>query len=283
MTFHQIFNDVVSSLVGATLCTYTGQPLDTIKVRMQTNPNMFRGPIQALFQTAKNEGIRALFKGSIPALSVAVIENPIAFTVRGQLARFFPELQTNNKAPNLLECYARGGATGVCCALVLCPFELVKCKVQVVQNSPNGKNSSVTPLKVTRQIISEKGFRGLYVGFGAHAFRDAAFYSFFFGSYDFMSHYLKSNYSYPESAITFVCGGIAGVLGWGFCFPIDCVKSIQQTQVHKLSFFRTFFQMWKESGLRRLFWGVSPTMIRAFVANAALFIGYEYSMHLLTF
>ncbi|CAN0519395.1 unnamed protein product, partial [Scytosiphon promiscuus] len=35
--------DVVSSIFGSAACVYTGQPLDTIKVRMQARREMYSG------------------------------------------------------------------------------------------------------------------------------------------------------------------------------------------------------------------------------------------------
>lgn len=40
----------------------------TVKVRMQARPDAFNGPIQCLLSTLREEGVRALWKGSVPAL-----------------------------------------------------------------------------------------------------------------------------------------------------------------------------------------------------------------------
>ena len=42
---------------------------DTIKVRLQTSEkSQFKGPIDCLLQTLRNEGIRGLYKGATPPL-----------------------------------------------------------------------------------------------------------------------------------------------------------------------------------------------------------------------
>jgi len=69
--------DVLSSIVGSALCVYTGQPFDTIKVRMQAKPEAFTGPIQCLRLSLKEEGVRALWKGSVPALVCHYILAPV--------------------------------------------------------------------------------------------------------------------------------------------------------------------------------------------------------------
>lgn len=46
-----------------------GHPFDTIKVRMQTSAEgKFKGPLDCLFKTLKNEGVKGLYKGATPPL-----------------------------------------------------------------------------------------------------------------------------------------------------------------------------------------------------------------------
>lgn len=42
---------------------------DTIKVRLQTTQRaQFKGPLDCLLQTVRNEGVRGLYKGATPPL-----------------------------------------------------------------------------------------------------------------------------------------------------------------------------------------------------------------------
>jgi len=51
----------------AKLCV--GHPFDTIKVRLQTSQSSrFKGPLDCVLQTVKNEGFRGLYKGATPPL-----------------------------------------------------------------------------------------------------------------------------------------------------------------------------------------------------------------------
>lgn len=46
-----------------------GHPFDTIKVRLQTSEKtQFKGPLDCLLQTVRNEGLRGLYKGATPPL-----------------------------------------------------------------------------------------------------------------------------------------------------------------------------------------------------------------------
>jgi len=59
----EISRDVFSATLGSVFCCYTGQPMDTIKVRMQTKPTLYTGIGKTLSLTVSNEGLVALWKG----------------------------------------------------------------------------------------------------------------------------------------------------------------------------------------------------------------------------
>ena len=46
-----------------------GHPFDTIKVRLQTtDKSHFRGSLDCLMQTLRNEGVKGIYKGATPPL-----------------------------------------------------------------------------------------------------------------------------------------------------------------------------------------------------------------------
>jgi ornithine carrier protein len=75
-------------------------------------------------------------------------------------------------------------------------------------------------------------------------------------------------------------GAIAGV-AYNICmYPADTIKSVMQTNAATLSMdsqsvARTIYAQY---GLRGFYRGVTPTVLRAMPANAALFYSYE-SVH----
>lgn len=50
-----ISRDLFSAAIGSVCCCYVGQPLDTIKVRMQTNPEQFSGVYSSTLSIVRNE------------------------------------------------------------------------------------------------------------------------------------------------------------------------------------------------------------------------------------
>lgn len=59
---------------------YVSQPLDTVKVKMQTFPHLYKGMVDCLVKTFKNDGfVRGLYAGTIPAVVANVAENSVLF------------------------------------------------------------------------------------------------------------------------------------------------------------------------------------------------------------
>lgn len=252
---------------------------------------------QCLRKTLAEESITSLWKGSTPALSGAVMENMVAFGVNQQLKRLFPEkdgLSTPWWQPILF-----GGATGIFTSVVLCPSDVIKCKVQVGRSFRQGVAEKATAAtagggvgpaaakeavglpvlnatQMTRHVLRTQGVRGLFVGLGAQFARDVPFYASFFGTYETVVDHGKAlPYEIPLEVLYFMAGGMAGVVGWAVVMPIDSVKSIIQTAEKPESLFRTAQMVNRTKGWRALFVGLNAALVRAFPANAALFLGYE--------
>lgn len=69
---------------GGVALVYVGQPLDTIKVKMQTFPNLYKNMIDCMRQTLVKEGfVKGLYAGTIPAIVANVAENSVLFAGYG--------------------------------------------------------------------------------------------------------------------------------------------------------------------------------------------------------
>lgn len=205
-----VARDVFSATLGSVCCCYTGQPFDTVKVRMQTSPLEFKGFFGTSTKIIRNEGIAALWKGAVPTAVGMAMENAMAFGVNEALKRAFPdEERQSGRPPSLARPFAMGAITGCCSGLVLIPSEVVKCKLQVVV----GKN--VSSKEIISKMIRQQGIKSMFIGFDAQMSRDATFYALFFGGYE-MSCYLFRTYvpSMPDELNYFISGGLAGMVGW---------------------------------------------------------------------
>jgi solute carrier family 25 (mitochondrial carnitine/acylcarnitine transporter), member 20/29 len=73
-------------------------------------------------------------------------------------------------------------------------------------------------------------------------------------------------------------GGLAGIAAWLPGYPQDVIKSVIQSHDKHLSLPQATRQIFKSHGVKGFFKGFTPTMLRAFPANAATFLGYELVM-----
>jgi hypothetical protein len=244
---------------------------------MQTNPEQFSGVIQSTTSILRNEGINAFWKGAVPTAGGMVLENCMAFGVNEALKRAFPDDPVEASAvegpPSLLKPFAMGAITGCCSATVLLPSEIVKAKTQVVTDK------NVSSQQIIRKMLQQQGMRSMFVGFDAQLCRDSTFYGLFFGGYE-LSCYMFRTYvpSMPDEMNYFLSGGIAGMAGWTLAMPFDVPKTNVQARYDTKvfgSYFPELIKIAKKRGIRGLYAGLGPTLVRAFPANAALFLGVE--------
>ena len=178
----------------------------------------------------------------------------------------------------------------------MCPFEVVKCRLQYQKSGVASVPKYSGPLHCAAEIVRAEGASGLFNGLRALYWRDVPFNFIFFGVYETCIHFwLKA---YPDAknrsdlspGAIWLSGGFAGMVGWGIIYPIDVVKSTIQIGAttttstaasSTISIPRQTLQMLQTQGPRAFFAGWLPCVMRAFPANAALFLGYEIAMRVL--
>ena len=143
--------DFVAGAIGATVSVYVGQPLDTVKVwicstkknnffsvfhqvKMQTFPHLYPNLVDCTKQTLLKDGLaRGLYAGTVPSLAANIGENSVLFAAYGGCQKLVASATGVEKTENL-GMFANG-TSGFLAAfwssLVLCPTELVKCRLQV--------------------------------------------------------------------------------------------------------------------------------------------------------
>ncbi|XP_059984759.1 mitochondrial ornithine transporter 1 isoform X3 [Lagenorhynchus albirostris] len=237
--------DLTAGAAGGTACVLTGQPFDTMKVKMQTFPDLYRGLTDCCLKTYSQVGFRGFYKGTSPALIANIAENSVLFM-----------------------CY------GFCQQVVR----------KMVGLEKQAKLSTVW--SVVKSILRKDGPLGFYHGLSSTLLREVPGYFFFFGGYELSRSFFASGRSKDELGPVplMLSGGFGGICLWLAVYPVDCIKS--RIQVLSMSgkqagFIGTFISIVKNEGITALYSGLKPTMIRAFPANGALFLAYEYSRKLM--
>ena len=171
-------------------------------------------------------------------------------------------------------------------SLTLCPTELIKCKLQAMREVQNDIKPSSTlrkqikPWALTKQIVKEQGIRGLFNGLSSTIAREMPGYFFFFGGYEITRELLaKPNESREDIGWqkTMVAGAVGGTILWLVIFPADVIKSRIQVKNLKTPALVVMKDIVQNEGVRSLYNGLKPTLIRTVPATATLFLTYEYS------
>ncbi|CAI2354227.1 unnamed protein product [Caenorhabditis sp. 36 PRJEB53466] len=270
--------DLFAGSLGGAAGVLAGHPLDTVKVRLQTqsaaNP-VYRGTFHCFRTIVQKEGVHGLYKGmSSPLLSLSAI-NAIVFAVHGTACRQL-------KDPDSISSHFIGGAAaGVAQSVVASPTERVKLLLQIQDDTAHNKMSG--PIDATRQMIRSHGLKSLTRGFLATVARDAPAFGVYFASYEWMARSMCKN-GKTETLNTMqllLAGGGAGMLSWLFNYPTDIIKSRFQADNSYKSYLHCIRQTYSERGLRSFFIGLNSALIRAFPSNAATFFTVEWTYRLL--
>lgn len=128
-------------------------------------------------------------------------------------------------------------------------------------------------------ILKTRGLRGFYTGLVALAYRDIPTFGLYTVVYESLHKVIqKSPYSDKQGVIAAIfAGGTAGVVAWGCCLPMDCIKSrLQADQVGRYKgILDCSRQIYAQRGFRAFYDGLLVNSVRAFFVNAITFLVYS--------
>ncbi|CAH1759684.1 8939_t:CDS:2 [Entrophospora sp. SA101] len=217
-----------------------GQPLDTIKVRLQLESTRFKGPMDCLVQTIKNEGFFALYKGMASPLVGIGSVNAVLFATYSRLKEL--QATTANQQLTIPQIAIAGSGAGAVNSVLASPVELLKIRMQAQYGKPSlltstaGSNIVVYkgPIDCAKQLIKEYGIRnGLFRGFWATVAREIPGYAGFYAGFEFTKRKLAPVGTSPDDLSPgrlMLSGSIGGVSYWLCSYPLDVVKSKVQNQ-----------------------------------------------------
>jgi len=284
------FKDFLAGCCGGVAQTLVGQPFDTIKVRLQTqqiDPKTgklpFSGPIDCVTTTVKNEGFRGLYKGMSSPLVGAGIANAFIFSCYGFTRQTVLKKEDraggNRSSDTLLEVFVCGAGAGVGAALINCPMELVRTRLQV---QTQGKENALYkgPIDCIRKMWKADGLRGPLKGMMVTIYRDIPGFAIYFTSYEWARRALAPKGGTDLSmGRQLLAGGFGGMVLWLLTYPVDVIKSRIQTQPDGQRIYKTTWdcavQSYRKEGWRVFVRGLETTLLRAFPVNASVFAVYE--------
>ena len=274
-----------------------GQPLDTIKVRSQiAPPGLYRGPMDVLTTTVKNEGILALYKGMASPLIGIAAQNAVLFTAfQGAKRLISPESQSLT----IPQVAAAGAIAGGINTILSSPVELFKIRMQAQITSTTSSSSDSVPAKklsaVAKEVYHNAGMKsGVMRGFWVTLFREVPAYAGFYTGFELSKSLFRSHL--PQSTTNegttlpiwalMASGSMGGIFNWLACYPLDVLKSRIQLSDKPLSrglggplvlkyISEEAKEIYRKEGWKAFTVGLSPTLLRAIPAAAATFTTFE--------
>uniref|UniRef100_A0A0G4HKR9 Mitochondrial carrier protein n=1 Tax=Chromera velia CCMP2878 TaxID=1169474 RepID=A0A0G4HKR9_9ALVE len=183
---------------------------------------------------------------------------------------------------------------GLVTSFVVAPFERIKVMLQSL--SEGGKEteketdgfSYSDELSAWRAVILAEGWKGLMLrGLGPTIAREVPSYGIYFVAYSlFMS---------PQTGATDLLGALAPLVGgaaagcacWLPVYPIDVVKTAQQSTVggsaeDAKGAIETAREIWDRGGVGAFFDGLTPKLVRAVVNHAVTFFVFDLMLKAMT-
>ncbi|KAJ2333929.1 mitochondrial thiamine pyrophosphate transporter [Coemansia sp. RSA 2681] len=245
----------------------------------------------------RKEGVRGLFKGNLSAEYLYLTYGGVQFLVFDTIDS---GLRGVDGLPKRARSFIGGALAGAIATSATYPFDLLRTRF-IAQEMSRRVHTSI--LGAVAQIHAEEGVRGFYRGLWPACLQIMPYMGIVFTSYDV----LASCYSWMrrgalagdspvlrglDAVQDAVIGGSAAVIGKSCVYPLDLVRKRLQVQGPHLPNFalgavpkysgmvNALGYIVRNEGFLALFRGLTPALIKAAPASAAVFYIYGYTRDL---
>lgn len=226
-----------------------GQPLDTIKTRMQARPDSVQtGTFRVGVELLRTQGVRGLYRGGMPVFLGGTLFRSAQFGVYEVAIQKLRSCTPEHRFFNVLDWQVAvaGVAGGVARGLIEAPFDFVK---------------------VAQQVEQRWTVRMMFRGSGVTVVRNAGLFCAFSLYRDIIPPLI------PGGLSAFWTGALCSNLAWLTIWPLDVIKSQRQSGNFPGLSSRALLVEAARGGL--LFRGVLPGLARSTVANGSAMVAYK--------
>ncbi|KAK6932592.1 Mitochondrial substrate/solute carrier [Dillenia turbinata] len=293
------YQDYVAGLLAGVATVAIGHPFDTVKVKLQkynteAHGIKYRNGLHCASRVLRTEGVKGLYRGATSSFVGVAFESSLLFGIYSQMKQSLQKGNSQNSKPDLHVIVPSAAYGGGVISFVLCPSELVKCRMQVQgTDSLVPKSSRYSgPLDCALKTVKSEGVQGIFCGGYTTFLRESIGNAVFFSVYEYVTYYMhlqfkssSSNYNNLIDVGTgIMSGGLGGVAFWCAVLPLDVAKTVIQTASSSTSPrnpFHILNTIYRRTGFRGFYTGLGPTIVRAFPANAAAIVTWELAVKLL--
>ena len=282
--FKTLLQDIVCGGAAGVVGQSMVFPLYTAKTNLQSSPKVYnRGLLQCLRDIATKQGIRGLYTGMRPTVTMTFPEKAIKLAANDY---FKKKLATDEGEVPLARGMLAGAGAGFCQVIVTNPMELLMITMQTraasgiatAKNVVAATETGAVAQKVSVPsqgmfaIARELGVRRLYADIPATLLRDIPFSVIFFPMHTYLTECFQNEEGRTPVAGVLASGFLSGSTAATLSTPMDVVKTRVMAATGKAGpgeqdvsqvtrIVRTFGEVYKTSGMRGLFAGTGPRIL----------------------
>ncbi|XP_044126757.1 solute carrier family 25 member 45 [Bufo gargarizans] len=281
------YAEFVAGWISGALGLVVGYPIDTVKVRLQTQ-SKYRGIIDCIVKTHKKETILGFFKGMSFPVGIVAVSNSLMFGSYSNALLYITgtECKDWKNPPQNHQFFLAGCFSGIVQVYITAPVDLIKVRLQnqteLFKNKAKSDNLQARyrgPVHCVLSIYKAEGITGLYRGSTALILRDVPTFGLYFLTYEVLCKWMTGDGEIPDPWTMLFAGGCAGTLSWAAANPMDVIKSRLQMDGMQGVRYRGILDCVSKSieqeGFRVLCKGLTVNSLRAFPVSAVTFLSYE--------
>ncbi|KAF2874771.1 mitochondrial carrier domain-containing protein [Massariosphaeria phaeospora] len=276
-------------------------PLDVIKIRLQLQVHslsdppslrgihgpVYRGTLGTLKQILREEGLRGLWKGNIPAEAMYLTYGSVQFSAYTSMSHLLDAIPQQYRLPDSVNSFISGAAAGACATTATYPLDLLR--TRFAAQGPDRVYASL--VESVRHIAKHEGPTGFFRGLGAGVSQIVPYMGLFFAGYEALKPVVASSViPMPFGSSDAVAGVLASLLSKTAVYPLDTTRKRLQVQgptraryVHRnipvySGVVPTLAHIWKHEGRRGLYRGLTVGLLKAAPASAVTMWTYERAM-----
>ncbi|XP_068627286.1 mitochondrial coenzyme A transporter SLC25A42 [Battus philenor] len=280
-----LVSSLASGAVAGALAKTVVAPLDRAKIRFQTSdiPYSTRAAAQFIINSARSEGVTALWRGNSATMARIVPYAAIQFASHEQWKRLLGVDTPLAAQEHPVRLLIVGSLAGVTSQSATYPLDLARARMAI---SPKSEYASLRVMFI--RVAREEGIRTLYRGYPATMLGVIPYAGVSFFTYDSLKRWY-SEYR-GSSAVGFsniVLGGIAGALAQTASYPLDIVRRRMQTARRNPdstypcpTIAKTLAHIYRVEGWRGFFKGLSMNWVKGPIAVGVSFATYDFTKSL---
>jgi len=262
-------------------------PLDVVKTRFQLQTaadTRYTSVLSTFKDIIRTEGVSKLYRGIAAPILAEAPKRAMKFSMNEQYKRLLVGSAPAGGSREAWGHLAAGTCAGMTEAVVNCPFELVKVRMQARSNLGLYANS----WDAARKIVAIEGYSTLYRGFGSMLWRNGIWNGAYFGIILQVKRVLPAAHTHrAKLATNFVAGTVAGTLATILNTPFDVVKSrVQNTLPGQTRAYHytlpALATIARQEGWAALYKGFVPKVLRLAPGGGIMLVAFDFFAQLIS-